>query len=240
MGFMAQALSSAVQGWMAARGLRDAPPPLPGGTPGTDLFDGAQPTFLHVGCGGLRSPHVSPGLRGTHWREVRLDIDPGVAPDIVASITDMEGVPNASVDVVYSAHNLEHLYPHEVPLALREFRRVLKPDGLLVATCPDLESVCRRLVEGGAASTAYTSEAGPIAPLDMLFGLRSALADGRLPMAHRFGFTAQTLADAAQAAGFGGALCRARPERYDLWLLATRRPEPMHRLQALADEHWPA
>ena len=44
----------------------------------------------------------------------------------------------ASVDAVFSSHNIEHLYPHEVPLALKEFMRVLKPDGFVLMTCPDL------------------------------------------------------------------------------------------------------
>ena len=45
-----------------------------------------------------------------------------------------------------SPHNIEHLYPHEVSLALAEFRRVLKPEGLF-DPCPDLQSVCNLVAE---------------------------------------------------------------------------------------------
>ena len=61
------------------------------------------------------------------WREIRLDIDAGHRPDIVGSLTDMSGIVSGSVDAVYSCHNLEHLHAHEVPVALREFLRVLTP-----------------------------------------------------------------------------------------------------------------
>ncbi len=38
-------------------------------------------------------------------------------------------MPDGSFDVVYSSHNLEHLYTLEVPVALREMRRQLRDGG---------------------------------------------------------------------------------------------------------------
>lgn len=96
--------------------------------------------FLHVGCGQKRK-NATRGFNTAQWSEVRLDIDPSVSPDIIGTMTDMSAVPTASVDAVYSSHNIEHLYPHEVPVALAEFKRVLKDDGFAVLTCPDLKSV---------------------------------------------------------------------------------------------------
>ena len=32
----------------------------------------------------------------------------------------MQVIADGEFDAVYSSHNVEHLYPHEVPLALRE------------------------------------------------------------------------------------------------------------------------
>jgi SAM-dependent methyltransferase len=140
-------------------------------------------TFLHVGCGGSRKEHTTPAFAREDWRELRFDIDAKAQPDILGTMTDMASVASASVDALYSAHNIEHLYPHEVPVALAEFHRVLKPDGFLVLTCPDLQSVSALVAEGKLIEPAYVSPAGPIAALDILFGLRSALAaagaDGR-------------------------------------------------------------
>lgn len=101
-----------------------------------------MPTFLHVGCGQKRKNQTTPGFNTPEWNELRFDIDASVQPDLLGTMTDMAAVASASVDAIYSSHNIEHLYPHEVPVALAEFLRVLKPEGFLVISCPDLQSVC--------------------------------------------------------------------------------------------------
>ena len=53
-------------------------------------------------------------------------------------MTEMESVMDSSVDAVYSSHNIEHPFPHEVPIALAELYRVLKPDRFVLLTRPDL------------------------------------------------------------------------------------------------------
>ena len=55
--------------------------------------------------------------------------------------------PDASVDVVYHSHVLEHLDREDAPGFLRECRRVLKPGGFLRVVVPDLEQLARRYVE---------------------------------------------------------------------------------------------
>ena len=99
-------------------------------------------TFLHVGCGPQNKSHIN-GFNNDNWKEIRFDIDKNVNPDIVGTLTDMRLVGTGSVDAIYSSHNIEHIYPHEVEVALREFYRVLKDDGMVVLRCPDLQSVCR-------------------------------------------------------------------------------------------------
>lgn len=159
--------------------------------------------LLHVGCGRadpLKLPQEIFPPRD--WHEVRLDIDPSVKPDIVASITDLSAIPDESFDAIYSSHNLEHLYAHEVPVALSQFFRVLKAGGFVLVLVPDLQAIAELIVLDKLDDPAYISPAGPIAPVDMLYGFRPALADGNLFMGHRYGFTASTLGQLLSQSGF--------------------------------------
>jgi len=57
-------------------------------------------TLLHAGCGQAPLP---PSFAGEEWREIRYDIDPGVKPDLVGSMTDMAPLAGGSVDAVVLA-----------------------------------------------------------------------------------------------------------------------------------------
>ena len=174
--------------------------------------------FLHVGCGPKRQNRTP--FAGKPWRELRLDIDASVQPDVVGTMIDMSAVTNGSVDAVFSSHNIEHLYPHEVTLALAEFRRVLKPGGFVLITCPDLKSVCTLVAEDKLTEAAYISPKGEITPLDILYGHRTSMKQGNLYMAHRCGFTAKVLAATLEEAGFTSVV-KSRPQCFDLWALGS-------------------
>ena len=197
-------------------------------------------TILHVGPGhrnnGAKLPAV---FQGGEWKEIRLDIDPANEPDIVGSMLDMAAVADASVDAIYSAHNIEHVYAHEVPQVLKEFLRVLKPDGFLVVTCPDLQTVCQRVVEDKLGDAAYTSQAGPITPLDILYGHGAALAAGHHYMAHKCGFTLKTLTQALHTAGFATSAGKRRLRGLDLWVVASKGPMEEAALRELAGKVLP-
>jgi ubiquinone/menaquinone biosynthesis C-methylase UbiE len=125
--------------------------------------------------------------------ETRLDIDPACAPHVVAPMTDMGEI--GPFDALYTSHCLEHLYPHQVRLALAEFLRVLKPGGHALIIVPDLEGV------EPTEAVLYDSPAGPICGLDMYYGKASFIAESPY-MAHHCGFVRETLEGAIQAAGF--------------------------------------
>jgi SAM-dependent methyltransferase len=194
--------------------------------------------FLHVGCGTKRKLQTTRAFASAEWRELRLDIDPAVEPDIVGSMTDMSAVPAGSCDALFSSHNIEHLYPHEVPVALREFLRVLRPTGFVVITCPDLQAVCKEVAEDRLATPIYHSAAGPIAAIDMLYGHRLSLADGNLHMAHRCGFTQTVLRGTLRDVGFKS-IAVDRKSGYALWAVASVEPLSEAALDALARDHFP-
>ena len=197
-------------------------------------------TLLHVGCSHNRIEQTTRGFNDGSWTEVRLDIDPAVKPDIVGTMTDMSRVATASVDAIFSSHNIEHLYPHEVPVALAEFIRVLSDNSFCVITCPDLKEVCRLVSQDRLLEPAYVSPAGPISPIDILYGHRPALAQGNLYMAHRSGFTEKVLRQTLVRAGFRSIASFTRPGAFDIWVLATKAEMPGDALRQLAVQHFPA
>lgn len=189
------------------------------------MTDAAPPskTVLHVGCGAPNPNKLHATFRSADWREIRLDIDPACAPDIISDMLDMSAVGNDSVDAVWSSHNVEHLHAHEVPVALNEFLRVLKDGGFALVTLPDLQAVCRHVAEGRLEEVLYQSPAGPVSPIDVLYGYRPFIARGQHFMAHKTGFTAKSLAAKLARAGFAG--IRVRRQGLDLWAVGYK-PAP--------------
>lgn len=122
-----------------------------------------------------------------------MDIDPDCNPDIVASMVDMGEV--GPFDVIYCSHALEHLYPHDVPVALGEFLRVLKPGGFAAVFVPDLEGVAP------TDEPLFNAAVGPITGHDLFYGYGPYLASNPY-MAHHTAFVSETLDAAMKAAGF--------------------------------------
>jgi predicted SAM-dependent methyltransferase len=189
---------------------------------------GHRPTFdtdtvkarrvLNIGSGPRSIRRANTMFDPAGWQEVRMDLDPAVHPDVVGSMTDMHAhFGTQRFDAVWSSHSLEHLHTHEIPIALKEFRRVLKDDGFALITCPDLETVMKLFLEHGSDHVVYRSAAGPITPLDMMFGHSRSIASGAVHMAHRSGLTSDRLAGLLLEAGFADAVTKRRD--YDLWAL---------------------
>ena len=194
-------------------------------------------TFLHVGCGRKAKNQTTNGFNTENWKEVRLDIDKEVSPDIVGDITNLDMIPAGTYDAVYSSHNIEHLYQHQVNHALEEFKRVLKPSGFLVITCPDLLQTAKLIAEDKLTKPAYTSPAGPITPLDILYGHIKSIEKGRHYMAHKTGFTEKSIRDELNRAGFSRFATSSRPSALDLWAVASKENLTDDKLKDLFQEY---
>ena len=166
------------------------------------MLTAKKKVVLHAGCGGYGRSAIHWSFDRRRWDQITLDLNPECKPDVVASITDMRGVDSESVDAVYLSHTLEHVAAHEVPLALAEFLRVLKPDGDALIVVPDLKQACAVIADDRAEQYLYQSPGGPIAAVDMVFGHREGVRLYGDCMVHRTGFTEKTLAAALTAAGF--------------------------------------
>ena len=198
-------------------------------------------TFLHVGCGPQKKSQIK-GFNNDSWKEIRFDIDINVNPDIVGTLTDMSLVKTGSMDAVYSSHNIEHIFPHEVPIALKEFYRVLKDDGIVVITCPDLQSICEAVVNDKLLEPVYETDEGlPISPIDILFGWRIPIAQGNEYMAHKGGFTYSALNASFFEVGFkvryGGRF--PMEGQHNLFLVAFKEELPEEELKKIAIPFFP-
>ncbi len=137
------------------------------------------------------------------WREIRVDIDPGCDPDIVASMADLSRhLEDNTADVAFSSHSIEHFADEEVEQVFSEVARILKPSGIFIISCPDLAAVAAALDPEDIEKVLYQSPAGPITALDILYGHRASMAAGNEFMRHRTGFTEKSLADRLLASGF--------------------------------------
>ncbi|MBT6633586.1 MAG: methyltransferase domain-containing protein [Gammaproteobacteria bacterium] len=190
-------------------------------------------TFLHVGCGPQYKSQIK-GFDNESWKEIRFDIDEKVNPDIVGTLLDMSAVEAESVDAIYSSHNIEHVFPHEVPIVLREFHRVLKDDGMVVLVCPDLQSVCEAVVDDKLLQPLYESPAGPISPIDILYGHRQFIARGNEYMAHKGGFTYSVLNDAFIEAGFKMNYGGRNPDRWELFIISFKQEKLQEEINTIA------
>ena len=160
-------------------------------------------------------------------------------PDCFASPSTLS-VPAASAARSSSTTSGAESKPTIASIALKEFLRVLRPDGFAVIACPDLQSVCALVADDKLTEMAYPSPAGPIAPLDILYGHRPSMARGNLFMAHRFSFTQKVLIGTLQAAGFATVAGTRRGHPcYDLGAVATKSAMDEVVLRELVRVHFP-
>ena len=86
---------------------------------------------LHLGCG----PRFIPDY-------VHIDAVPHDHVDIVSTIDKLPFIEDASVDVIYNCHVLEHFQRAMATDVLREWYRVLKPGAVLRTAVPDFAALC--------------------------------------------------------------------------------------------------
>ena len=128
------------------------------------------------------------------------------------------------------------MFHKEVPIALKEFYRVLKDDGIVVITCPDLQSVCEAVVNDKLLEPLYeTTEGHPISPIDILYGWRLPIAQGNEYMAHKGGFTYSALNASFFEAGFKARYGGRSLDSWSLFLVAFKQKESEEVIKKIAN-----
>ena len=96
-----------------------------------------EKVHLHLGCGTRKLP----GWTGVDSRE-----DAGA--DVVADVRNLGLWESGEVETIYASHVLEHVPRPDLLQTLREWRRVLRPGGLLRISVPDFGALAALYQEG--------------------------------------------------------------------------------------------
>lgn len=148
-------------------------------------FGKAQKKILDLGCG------TAP-LKSPEGKVVTVDIRDDVGADYRC---DFRRLPfgGGEFDVVHSSHSLEHVPRAQTEETLDEWLRVLKPQGELRLTVPNIEWAAKRIVEGDFENFEKTG----VGALDVLYGQQKYDDDY-----HMNGFTPARLTDTLKSRGF--------------------------------------
>lgn len=95
----------------------------------TNLFDGQDKKMLHIAAEEFFEERLKVLLKGNYLTADLLDSRAMIKMDI----TDID-FPDNSFDVIFCSHVLEHVSDDR--MAMREFSRVLKPDGWAILLVP--------------------------------------------------------------------------------------------------------
>ena len=120
------------------------------------------------------------------------------APDLLftlrfnadGSLIEQTPLPDGCADVLMACHVLEHFFQWEASHVLAEWRRLLKPGGLLVLELPDIYKAALNMVNG------------PFTDQMVIWPLFGDQSHKDPLMCHKFGYTHQSLTMLLSDCGF--------------------------------------
>jgi len=142
---------------------------------------------MHVEIGGGKAPR--------HPGYIQVDLVKHPATKHVAPAWKLPfGV--CTVQEIFTRHMLEHLDRERVHTSLREWRRVLRPGGIVTAIVPDLAYHARQLLDPHTQSSRLPGRTNLEHAMAGFYGW----ADG--PMQHVWGYIDETLLSLFQGEGY--------------------------------------
>jgi SAM-dependent methyltransferase len=152
-----------------------------------------MPNKLNLGCGyDIREGYLNVDLYERH------------GPELVADVTDLPMLPSGYFEEIVAQDVLEHLERHKTIPVLKEWARLLKPDGVIQIRVPSLMDLFEMMASPEWRSIDKTKEA-----IHLMYGTQAYTGDY-----HLAGFTARTLAHDLQQVG----LLVSRAELVHGWL----------------------
>ena len=179
------------------------------------------PNILHVGCGSR-----SPGRLHDFFQTSRRG-----TKSVVISTPIINRISLRRSPICVGGSMMQAMMPYGLRTSSNtsratkchwrspEFVRVLSPAGFALIRSPDIEVVAQFIVDGRINDVIYTSSAGPITPLDMIYGHGASIAQKKLAMRHGTAFTQELLGSDLLAAGFDE-VRTTRTRTYEVWAVA--------------------
>ena len=140
---------------------------------------GNQMSGLHIGGKEVK----------TGWKILNVQNAAGV--DFVGDVKDLSQFSDEMFDQIYASHVLEHVSQFQMVATLTGINRILKPDGKLMISVPDLEILCKLFLNKNLDKSARFHV------MRMMFGGQVDQYDF-----HQIGFSEEILMDYLAAANF--------------------------------------
>lgn len=121
-----------------------------------------------------------------------MKIQPGPGVDYVGDISNLTAFSDNSVDEIYASHVLEHVRQADVVQTLKGIYRILRAQGVLMLSVPDMDILCHLFINPLA------SQEIKFHAMRMMFGFQTDQNDF-----HYVGFNQQFLSSFLAQAGFG-------------------------------------
>ncbi len=172
------------------------PPTLP------PLANGEARKVLFLGHASAHPQRLHSYFKQDGWAVTSMDSEPSLNPDIKGTLTELSTLSSGAYDAIWAQHLLQQFYMHQIGNGLREMFRIIKDGGFVFLSIPDAQLAASFLANNKYDTAIYTSPAGPINAMDILFGYHKFLTSGATHQGHKFAFTAESIGLAMRACGF--------------------------------------
>ncbi len=146
---------------------------------------------LHMGCEKpQRGDDLDERFSGKEWHEVRLSFNKNIKADVTAKIGDLSLFEDQQFDAIWFPNKIDRLFAYEVDGFLKECHRILKYDGCILLTTPNIKEAARKIYKEGIDQVLYKTNSGyEITPMDIVFGFGEDIKSGKEDIVHNSGFT---------------------------------------------------